>query len=135
MQYILTLDILLCQITTFIKVRVAFVFRLQTLSIEAQKQKPNELLWMLWFDEKSISNKHISWVDELMSAISHSDRLICTLPLQQNSRGDCNHLLPNHYNNWQQQQHHNLNETCEEFHLHKKLYFLVKIETTCSSTE
>ena len=23
---------------------------------DAQKQRPDELLWMLWFDEKSISN-------------------------------------------------------------------------------
>ena len=23
---------------------------------EAQKQRPNEIVWMLWFDEKSISN-------------------------------------------------------------------------------
>ena len=27
---------------------------------EAQKQKPYELLWMLWFDEKSISNENTS---------------------------------------------------------------------------
>ena len=25
---------------------------------EAQKQRSDELLWMLWFDEKSISNVH-----------------------------------------------------------------------------
>ena len=25
---------------------------------EAQKQRPHELLWMLWFDEKSISSEH-----------------------------------------------------------------------------
>ena len=25
---------------------------------EAQKPKPHELLWMLWFDEKSISSQH-----------------------------------------------------------------------------
>ena len=27
---------------------------------EAQKQRPHELLWMLWFDEKSISNGGVS---------------------------------------------------------------------------
>ena len=26
----------------------------------AQKQRPHQLLWMLWFDEKSISNVHTS---------------------------------------------------------------------------
>ena len=57
------------QITTFIKVHVTFVFGLQSsdplierfyskiyqlkgLNSEAQKQRPHELLWMLWFDEK-----------------------------------------------------------------------------------
>ena len=36
----------------------------QNLSIkgsEAQKQRPHEFLWMLWFDEKSISNLGIGW--------------------------------------------------------------------------
>ena len=28
---------------------------------EAQKQRPHELLWMLWFDEKSIFNKLTSF--------------------------------------------------------------------------
>ena len=26
---------------------------------DAQKQMPHKLLWMLWFDEKSISNVHL----------------------------------------------------------------------------
>ena len=51
------IDIFFRQISTFIKVWVEFVFGLN-LSIkvsEAQKQRPCELLWMLWFNEKSIS--------------------------------------------------------------------------------
>ena len=60
-----TIDILFRQITTLIKVHVAFIFGLQTLwlicrfffnlSIKwsgAQKQRPKKLLWTLWFDEK-----------------------------------------------------------------------------------
>ena len=63
-------DILFCQITTFMKVRMAFVFwtsdplidgfyiNLSIKGSEAQKQRPCKLLWMLWFDRKSISNIH-----------------------------------------------------------------------------
>ena len=29
---------------------------------EAQKQRPNELLWMLWFDKKSISNVEVWYI-------------------------------------------------------------------------
>ena len=33
-----------------------FYLNLSIKGSEAQKQRPNELLWMLWFDEKSISS-------------------------------------------------------------------------------
>ena len=53
------LDILLCQITAFIKVCVAFVFGLQILQlidsikrVEAQKPTSHKLLLMLWLDKK-----------------------------------------------------------------------------------
>ena len=29
---------------------------------ETQKQRPHELLWMLWFDEKSISNVEVWYI-------------------------------------------------------------------------
>ena len=60
----LHLDILFHQITTFIKVCVAFVFGLQILwlidftriyqlkGLESKKQKQHELLWMLWIAKK-----------------------------------------------------------------------------------
>ena len=62
------LDTLFCQITTFIKVHVAFFFwasdplinrfygNLSLKGSEAQKHRPHKLIWTLWFDEKSISN-------------------------------------------------------------------------------
>ena len=39
---------------------VDFTKNLSIKGSEVQKQWPDELLWMLWFDEKSISNVHIS---------------------------------------------------------------------------
>ena len=68
------LDILFRQIAMFIKAGMAFVFGLQTLElIEFSKnisikgsavQKPwlYKILWMLWFDEKSISNMSCPWL-------------------------------------------------------------------------
>ena len=55
--YICMSDILFRQITTFMKVCVAFVFGTSidfTLKngLEPKKQRPHKLLWMLWFDEK-----------------------------------------------------------------------------------
>ena len=38
----------------------AFYLNISIKGSEALKQRPNEILWMLWFDEKSISNVHTS---------------------------------------------------------------------------
>ena len=76
------LDILFCQITTFIKVHVAFVFWLQTLlsldftkifQLKGLKPKKRlyELLWMLWYDKKCISNLVALQIRELLHLISH----------------------------------------------------------------
>ena len=63
------------QITTFIKVRMAFLFGLQTLWLKdfskifqlkflKPKKRPHKLLWMLWFDKKVyLPKKHIGIQD------------------------------------------------------------------------
>ena len=38
-----------------------FYWNLSIKGSEAQKQRPHELLWMLWFDEKNISNVCTLW--------------------------------------------------------------------------
>ena len=36
---------------------ISFGYQQSIKGSEAQKQRPHELLWMLWFDEKSISSE------------------------------------------------------------------------------
>ena len=71
MMYIM--DIFLCQITTFIKVRLAFAFRLQTLwlidftkiywlkGLKPKNKGPNKLWWTLWFDK----NVYLTYIFQL----------------------------------------------------------------------
>ena len=46
-----------------------FYYNLSIKGSEVQKQRPHELLWMLWFDEKNISNSYPSSILLVVSLV------------------------------------------------------------------